>query len=458
MSGAVAACVGHVLGLAEGDLAPDALRAAKTFLLDTLGVGIAGAAAPLTHSVRQAARSWGGEGGCSVWGAGALTAPPATAAFLNAYQIHCQEFDCVHEPAVVHPMAAITAALAAEVEAKAPISGAALLTALVGAVDVAVSLGLAARAPLTFFRPATAGVFGAALGVARLRGFSPAAATDAMGLALAFCAGTMQAHVEGTPALALQMANAARAALMACDLAEAGLWGARDSLEGPFGYFRLFEAAADPGVIPQTLARRRICEVSHKPFPTGRAAHGGLALLERLQAQGLLAGNLQRLTLRGPPLIQRLVGRPAVAEMQPSHARLCFPYLAARMLLSGRIGLGDFHPEALQAPEALQLAARVEVLEAWSGEPAAFTPQRLEAVLRDGRVLAEELQVLPGAPGAPLSAEANREKFRRCAAFGWGREDAERRQAVIGAVEGLEHARDAAAIFRLASDREGEAG
>jgi len=62
-----------------------------------------------------------------------------------------------------------------------------------------------------------------------------------MGCALAQCAGVMQAHVEGKPTLPVQIAGAARAAVVACDLAEAGLHGPESALEGPFGYFNMFE-------------------------------------------------------------------------------------------------------------------------------------------------------------------------------------------------------------------------
>ena len=60
----------------------------------------------------------------------------------------------------------------------------------------------------------------------------------------------MQAHVEGTPALGLQIGFNARAAINAVDAAEAGLAGPHDVLTGPFGYFALFENGSfEPTVI-----------------------------------------------------------------------------------------------------------------------------------------------------------------------------------------------------------------
>jgi 2-methylcitrate dehydratase PrpD len=54
----------------------------------------------------------GGPGKSTVFGSGERL-PLLHAAMLNAYQIHNQELDCVHEKAVVHPMAAMLPALSA---------------------------------------------------------------------------------------------------------------------------------------------------------------------------------------------------------------------------------------------------------------------------------------------------------------------------------------------------------
>jgi 2-methylcitrate dehydratase PrpD len=42
--------------------------------------------------------------------------PAISAAFVNAFQIHCLEWDAVHEPAVVHALSVVTAALMASLD------------------------------------------------------------------------------------------------------------------------------------------------------------------------------------------------------------------------------------------------------------------------------------------------------------------------------------------------------
>lgn len=452
MSGAADAFVSHALGLRWRAMPEVAQGAVQTFLLDSLGVGIAGAGAPLTGQVRQAALAWAGSGDGHVWGQGSYRTSAANAAFINGFQIHCQEFDCVHEGAVVHPMATILAALMATCDLEGAVTGAELGAAIAAAVDIAAGLGVAATTPLKFFRPATAGIFGATLGCARLRGFSEAQARNALGYALSFASGTMQAHTEGKPALPVQIANAARSAVMACDLAANGMEAAADSIEGPYGYLALFEDGFDLAPVIASLGKVfRIAEVSHKPFPTGRAAQGGIMLAKQARAAGIRPEEIALVTLAAPPLIRRLVGRPAHAGMSASHARLCYQYSGALTLIDGHVGLKDFSDEALARADVAGLGARIEVVEDGQTNPAAFTPQRLCIRLRSGDLREFGIDALPGAPANPLSAAENETKFRECCAFGFGEVRTDIEDAIIASVAGLDKLDDAGRLSRLAA-------
>ncbi len=446
MTGAAARLVDHALGLAWDDIPEVSRAAARTFLHDTLCVGVAGSAAVDAEAVLSVARGWGEGEACSVLGRDDVRLPAPSCAFVNAFQIHCQEFDCVHEPAVLHPLATIVAALAAEAERSGPYGGERFLVSLIAGVDVAVALGLAATSPLRFFRPATAGVFGSVAALARLRGLDAATAVNAFGYALAFASGTMQAHLEGKPALALQVGNAARSAIVATDLAVAGMAGPQGSIDGPFGYLPLFEERFDLGPVLADLARvRRIAEVSCKPYPTGRAAHGGLTAVAELTADhGITARNLESLVVRAPPLIKRLVGRPPIEAMNVAYARLCLPWLAATAVTYGEVGLADFSAERRSNGDLLALARRISVIEDGSSDPAAFTPLLAIARTRDGREAQVEVRSMPGAPAHPLNREQHLRKARRCLAFA-GMED--RHLAFAEAISRIDAAPDVARVL-----------
>src|SRR5438270_3927857 len=414
MDGVVDKIVTHLTRIAAGEVPEAARAAAKTFVADTLGVGIAGASAPWRHEVLDMAGISGGAAEATVWGSGEKL-PLAQAAMVNAYQIHSQEFDCVHEGAVVHPMAAILPCLLGWAEREGGVSGEGLIRAIIAGVDVAVNLGLSSRAPMRFFRPASCGGFGATAALALFAGLDETQTRDALGIYYGQCAGTMQAHVEASPQLAMQMGFAARAAVTAIELARRGMPGPRAPISGQFGYFAPFDGAADPAPFDELGRIWRISELSHKPWPSGRATHGGLDGLQRLiAAHGITPDQVAAGRFLVPALTYRLVGRPPHEEMTVAYARLCLPYVGAVCLRRGAVGLGDFTPEALSDPETLALARRLGVIANDNPDLNALHPVRVELDLTNGSKLHFDVADVLGSPSRPLSPEAARAKFAAC--------------------------------------------
>jgi 2-methylcitrate dehydratase PrpD len=387
-------------------LTPAARADAQRLLADTLTVGAAGAASPEALRVTTAiARAQGG-GEARLLGGGRISAPEA--AFCNGFAIHCLEWDAVHEPAVVHALSAVTAALLAASDRAGGSSADAFVEALAVGVDIACGLGISATGPMRFFRPATAGVIGATLAVARLEALDATQMADAAGLAYSFAGGTMQAHVEASVALPLQIAHAARAALTAVDLARAGLGGPHDWLDGPFGYRALIEPLDMGGYLSALGTVWRISEVSIKPYPSGRASHGALGSLETLRsAKGIRADTVAAIELHAPPLVQRLVGRPFDPAAAPGYRRLCLAFLAPLMLRDGRID-----PRIERTEEAL--ARRVTVIPDGNPDQNALSPQRLVVVLKDGTRIERPVPATLGSPAAPLSDAQVQAKMALC--------------------------------------------
>lgn len=405
--------------------------ATRTFVLDSIGVGIAGSRVAFSGKLAVLAQyewemgcgpesSW--RSGARIWNTGEYLSAPL-AAMQNAYQIHNQEFDCVHEAAVVHPMAVILSTLFAFAERSSargkPVSGQQMMTALNVAVDIATVLGQCAAQPMRFFRPGICGALGAVAGLCKLADLGRTQTRDALGIAYSQCCGTMQAHLEGSSTLPMQVAFNARNALMALDMAAAGLDGPGDFLSGPFGLFSLMEDAGNADVAFAKLGQEsQMDRISHKPFPTGRAAHGGLDGIISLQKlHGFSVADIESICIEAPPLVRRLVDRPAYPDMGHNYAKLCIGYIAATWLLSGRVDLTDYAPEKIRDPERQLLAQKIHMQANGVADPNALAPQRVEVRLSDGRVLAMDLPAVLGHPRRPLSRERQLEKFHRCCAL-----------------------------------------
>lgn len=449
----IARFASHVAGTPYRALPPAAVGAAKTFLLDSVGVGLVGSLGP--YAAELASLNGGSDaatGMARVLAQGAAPLPAPGAAFCNAYQVHNSEFDCVHEGAVVHPMAVLLGAVLAHLDRSGgAASGEQLLAAIALGVDVAAGIGVASKAPLRFFRPATAGGFGATMAVGRLMGFDAARLVDAAGNAYSQMGGTMQAHTEGSPVLAMQAGFNARNAITACDMAAAGIAGPQNVLEGPYGYFPLFEGEHDLPPVLESLGKVwRIAEVAHKPFPSGRATHGLVdAALQLRREHGFEAGEVRQVSAAVPPLTHRLIGRPAMEGMAVNYARLCGQYAVASALLTGGLGIADFAPAALADPARLALAGRVGITVDDNPDPNAFSPVTVTVRLADGREVTKTLVTIYGNPANPMTRAAHLAKFRTNARAAARPFSDERIEALIAMVDDLEGQPDTAALLAL---------
>ena len=226
---------------------------------------------------------------------------------------------------------------------------------------------------------------------------------------LANSSGTVQAHAEGTPQLAMQMGFAARSAVTAVELARRGMPGPHAPITGEFGYFTLFEGVADAAPFDELGHSWRITELSSKPFPSGRATHGGIDALQRLMTEeGVTDEQVIACRFCVPPLTARLIGRPITKLTTPNYARLCLQYVGAVCLRRGTLGLDDFTAEALGDPKTLALARRLQVVEDDNPDPNALLPQRVEIDLAEGRTVGGD----PRQPGAPAHGRCHAREIR----------------------------------------------
>ena len=408
----------HASGTRFSHLPGAAVAAAKLWILDTIGVGIAGSSAAGMDAIRTATAGWGAGGDASVWGT-RLRLPAPAAAFVNGTQVHNQEFDCLHEGAVVHAMATLLPAALALAEREGGVSGQNLIAAVAVGIDVAASLGLAAKSGFRFFRPATAGGFGAVAALAVLLDLSADQIAGAFGLQYGQTSGTMQPHVEGNILLPMQIGFNAQSALRSVDLARTGLSGPRDVFEGRYGYFPMFEGEWDLAPIWDSLGRDwRVCEMSHKPYSAGRATHGGIeGILALREKHGFSADDVRRVRLLAPPLIHRLVGRPDVPAPGAFYARLCMGFMGAKALLHGRIDIDHCRGVALTDPATHELAQSIATEIDGNGDPNALAPQRVEIELKTGDIVAWSCETMLAHPSRPLTRARHLEKFARCLEF-----------------------------------------
>ena len=450
MTDAIRLFAEHVSQTHFEDLPEAAVRAARIFILDTIGVGLVGTNGPRVRDLIAASHAMMGDGSARCWGHNHTLSAPG-AAMVNGYQIHNSEFDCVHEAAVIHPVTVCLAAVMAHADQTDGVSGRDLVTAVVLGVDTACHLGVAATTGLHFFRPATAGIFAAAAGLGKVLNLDADRQTALFGHVYGQLCGTMQPHTEGSMLLGLQIGFNARNAVIAADLTARGIPSIANILEGPFGYCGMIEREGDLDRVRDDVGRVwRITEVAHKPFPSGRATHGMLDAFMELQAEhGFKASNVESAKAHIPPLTHHLVGRPVTEDMTVNYARLCGPYVCACALLRGGVDVDDFTDARRNDPETLALGRKIQVLKDDNPDPNAMTPVTVSVRLNDGRDLSRSIDTVYGNPAKPMTREAHLNKFRRNFASALNPMPAGNADRLIDMLDDVEHVDDVRRIGDL---------
>jgi 2-methylcitrate dehydratase PrpD len=431
----------RALGLTYEELAPGTVDHAKQAVLDALGSAVrARFEAPASAALHRAVTSLGSRGACTAVGYGALFAPQY-AALLNGANVHVLDFDDTHERASLHPGAPVIGAALAEGERlRAP--GRALIEAIVTGYDVAVRVGLAALPHVHYargFHPtATAGLFGATAAAARLHGDSPDVLESAFGINLSQAAGSLQFSVDGAQTKPVQVGFAAHNAVLARELAFAGIRGPGAALEGRSGFFHAYSDGTDAGAVLETWdGVHEIDRTAFKPYPCCRYMHAAIDQLAAIVRERELDPHaVERVRVSLPAAGMRLCAWPEAAKRRPAStvdAQFSMYYAAAATLAWGGVRWDDY--ARLDAPEIAALIERVSVVE--DPEVEALVPNMAALVeVEAGGVRERRLAASPrGEPDAPLGWDELIAKFDGLAGIAYG---PVRRKRIVDAVRTLD--------------------
>ena len=245
------------------------------------------------------------------------------------------------------------------------------------------------------------------------RDFDKNRVVNALGIVFSQLCGTMQAHLEGSPLLGMQMGFNARNAIISCDIAAHGIPAPKDVFEGKFGYYQLFEEDHNlPKILPSLGKKWRINEISHKPFPSGRATHGIIdACLIARKKNNLHFKSIKSVEAKVPSLVHLLVGRPAKSNMETNYARLCAQFTAARVLISGRLIASDFLINRINDFQTLELAHKIHLTVDNNPDPNTLTPITVTIKLNDGDTVCEKIMDVYGSVSKPMVKDQWQKKF-----------------------------------------------
>jgi 2-methylcitrate dehydratase PrpD len=369
------------------------------------------------------------------------------AAFLNAASANVFDFDDTHLPTVIHPAAPVAPAVLAFAE-RQRVTGSQLLHALILGVEVECRVGNAVT-PWHYSRgwhiTSTCGVVGAAAAVGKLLGLGKQQTIWALGLAANQSCGLVESL--GSMAKSLSVGNAPRNGIVAAFLAQQGFTAAPHTLEGPRGFAYVMGDRPDLTAIDGGLGTVwESARNTYKPYPCGIVLHPVIdALLELRARHGLDAEHIERVTVRGNPLLRQRTDRPRPRSGR--EAQVSLQHTAAVCFLHGAAGLRQYTDACAAEPVVLAFGDKV----ALQDDPAIPVEGAVVTVrTADGRTLAHEIRHALGSLGRPMSDTQIEAKARDLARFGPSGCDIDR---LIDAVWGLERLDDAATLVKLTAAR-----
>ncbi len=411
---------------AARDIPASTFATARLDLLDTLGVAIAGAGALGVPEAREVLLGWGGAEISSVWGSG-RSLPPPEAAFLNAMAGHALDYDDQH-PGVLHTGVCVIPAAMAAAEAGGVTDMEPLLGAIVLGTEVADRIAVATTdgpGVTGWLLTPLCGYFGAAAAAAKIGGLDAGRIRHALGFAYAQASGNGQATLDGAVAKRMQPGFASRGGVFAAALAARGLTAALDSLEGPRGFFHVYDRDRyDRGKLTDGLGASWLIDVAtYKPYPCCAWTHAALECGAALRDRGVSRHDLLSVEVGVNEQAYRSTGTPLPRRYEPKtavDAQFSIPYTFATALVTGSVRLSDFSPEAFARADVLSVAARVRAAvdpEIDAACPREITPARAVATLQDGSRIEVEVRQPLGFGERRLGREAIVRKFEDCCAY-----------------------------------------
>jgi 2-methylcitrate dehydratase PrpD len=394
-----------------------AVETAKIAVRDCLGVALAGSREEDARIAADIARQERAREETSVIGRGFRTSA-LNAALANGTAAHALDFD--HSFTIMgQPTAPVAPATFALGEALGA-SGRQVIEAYVAGFEVTAKLAHSLRdsAHDGWHAPSTLGSFGAAAACSKLLGLDAAKTQMALGITASMASGIVANF--GTMTKPLHVGLGARNGILAAKLAAGGYTANAKAIEGGFGFYPvLHENTAIYEQAIEELGRSYALLTDGlriKPYPCGGLTHQVIdSVLDFRERHGLSAELVERIDVDVVKhTFDRIVFRVPQTGIQ---GKFCMPYLVARAIIDGKIGLHIFTDDAVRDQNVLKLAERVQM----NLDPnlkksdAAGRPCRVTVRLRNGQTFTREAQHAKGGPEYPMSEAELREKFTECA-------------------------------------------
>ena len=456
----------HAATLQYESLPPALVEMTKQCVLDTLGVCVgASTLAPEAKIVADYVKDLGGKPESTILGFGGK-APAPWAAFANGSLGHMLDYDDVGGGHVSIATIPVAFALAEKVGG---VSGRDFIAAIAAGTDVMTRLCLAIDIPdwamaEGWFATQLFGFIGGAATAGRILGLDEDQMENALGISFNQLSGSRQMAVgAATHMRSMQAGFSGQGATLAAQLAQRGIIGSKEIIEGRYGLFKSYIRTNTPDweTIGGGLGSRFPLLDTHgfKVWPAcGYTRASNAATLHLRQKFSLQAEAIESITIVGGNSNTQLLCEPIASKRRPQvsiEGKFSIPFTTAVMMVKGNVSLRDYTDEGLRDPEVLAMADKISyradqmTAVRAAGDYSSASRPTVEIRTRDGRLLAWQPDSVPGDAKHPVKQEYLESKFRDCLSFAAQPIPASNVDRAIEMIRDLEHLSDAAEIVAL---------
>lgn len=416
------------------DLSPNAIHAAKLFWYDSLGCALGGSQQPdasilLEHFREMQGAGPDGSGPCSAFVSGFRT-NPADAALLNAHMIRAMDYNDIYWKAdPCHPSDIIAAPLAIAEMLK--LSGRDLILATAIAYEIEMRLCEAGIPGIREYgwHHATLTAFAAPIAAGRALNLGVEQMINAVGI----CASRTFTPGAVTAGKLTNMKNlvdpwAARMGVESALLARRGFTGPEHMIDGKEGLFQVFghvikggkPATFDAARLTDQLPRAasdhyRIVDCGMKSFPVEALSHAPLtAMFKIIKQHAVDPASVTEIKVEVIARAADILGDPhKYRPTSKETADHSLPYCMAVGLVDGMVTPLQFRESRVRDQSLIPVMDKVKVVANQEFEQLfpKFQPSRVTLTTRDGRSLAQRVDVPKGDPRDPMTEDEIAVKF-----------------------------------------------
>ena len=450
--------VKHFIRTRYEDIPDEAIQAAKIEVIDSIATALGGSTKSGIAELVDMVKEFGGAEQSTVIAYG-LKCPAPNAAQVNGTMIHALDYDDGHQGALVHIGCVAVPTCFAISERMGKRSGKEVLTALALGHDFESRLSLASRpgsslASSGWHPTAIYGYFGAAAMSGILMNFDEEKMINALGIAYHQSAGNGQCVNDGAMTKRMGPGFAARGGITAAIMAEKGITGARNILEGEHGVFNVYHGGDyDRDILLGDLGKRfEGANLGFKPYPCCGFTHSFIDAVLAMKAKyNIQAEDVKEITayagehsynLSIPPEVKR-------APRNIIDSQFSVPWSIATALVKGKVSPEHFTGQAIKDKKVLETAAKVTGVLEPSMNRHGVGPGRLVVKMNDGTEYDEWIEHCLGSLERPMKFDDCVTKFRDCAGSSIKPLSNDTIEKVIDLVVQLDQLDDATEIIRM---------